>query len=46
MAIVHCGGIFCRKFSPFCYLSATAERILRIFPQRNHSLTVGTNVKK
>ena len=37
MAIIHCGRIPNRNSPQFCYLSATAERILRIFPQRNHS---------
>ncbi|WP_415501441.1 hypothetical protein, partial [Aequorivita lipolytica] len=45
-AIVHCGGIFCRKFSPICYLSATAEKSFGHFPQRNHSLNVMGNLKK
>ena len=45
-AIVHCGGIFCRKFPQLCYLSVTAEKSFGHFPQRNHSPNVGYNIVK
>ncbi len=46
MAIVHCGGIFCRKFPQLCYLSAKAEKSFGHFPQRNHSPNVVKHFEK
>ncbi len=45
MAIVHCGGIFCRKFPQLSYLSATVEKSFGHFPQRNHSPNVANNLR-
>ena len=43
MAIIHCGWNSYRNFIAIHYLSATAERILRIFPQQIIAKTVGYN---
>ncbi len=40
MAIIHCGGIFLRKFLSFNQRLVLAEWSIRTIPQRNHSPTV------
>ena len=43
-AIVHCSGIFCRKFQAFLLNSSRNLKVLADFPQRNHSPTVKCNL--